>query len=170
MSLLSADAILIEGVFKKLIVRFGVTDFISEPLPFHYTNYYAAELGADLIRHIISFERLILPDLLPSIKLGTNAVEDSLADERGNRRINIDPGYIALSHLILATCKGFAHRPYLRDGVYADLTLIFRSQTFQALEWTFPDYGSGEMINLLNTIRKNYLAQLRRISHGSTPS
>ena len=91
------------------------------------------------------------------------------ADAQEQRRINIDPGYIALSHVILATCKGFSHRPYLRDGVYADLTLIFRAQSFQALEWTFPDYGSAEMIELLNTIRGSYLKQLRAVKSEDVP-
>ena len=57
--------------------------------------------------------------------------------EGGKRRLNIDPGYIAQAHLILATGKGFSHRPYLRDGIYADLTLIFQDGTFRSLPWTY---------------------------------
>jgi hypothetical protein len=160
MSLLSADSTLIEMVDSELEARFGVIDFRSEALPFHFTDYYEAELGKHLLRRMVSFDKLINPDALPSIKIATNALEDAHADERGRRRVNIDPGYISLAHLILATCKGFAHRPYLRDGVYADLTLIFRAQSFQALEWTFPDYRSHEMLRVLNTMRKNYRAQI----------
>jgi hypothetical protein len=118
-------------------------------------------MGAGLSRRLVSFRNLISPDALPQIKLATNAMEAANAGDQGRRRINIDPGYIALSHVVLATCKGFSHRPYLRDGVYADLTLIFRAQTFQALEWTFPDYGSAQMIQIFNTIRGSYLNQLR---------
>lgn len=160
-SLLTAERALVEPVCGGLVERFGAVDFTSEPLPFQYTRYYEPEMGAGLIRHLVSFQELISADLLPSIKRATNSIEDTFADDCGRRRINIDPGYVALSHVILATCKGFAHRPYLRDGVYADLTLIFRAQTFRALEWTFPDYGSAEMIQLLNTIRDGYLKQLR---------
>jgi hypothetical protein len=126
-------------------------------------------MGADLRRRLVSFQNLIAPDTLPEIKLATNALENACADEQEKRRINIDPGYIALAHVILATCKGFSHRPYLRDGVYADLTLIFRAQSFQALEWTFPDYGSAEIIDLLNTIRSNYLSQWRAVKSKDVP-
>jgi len=163
MSLLSADHRLIEQSCTGLCSSYGPLDFASELLPFRYTRYYEAEMGADLRRRLVSFQNLIPPDTLPEIKLAANAMEAASADEQGRRRINIDPGYIALSHIILATCKGFSHRPYLRNGVYADLTLIFRAQSFQALEWTFPDYGSPEMIALLNTMRGNYLHQLREM-------
>ena len=63
---------------------------------------------SDLMRRMVSFEKLISPDVLPAIKLATNAIEHRLADDQGKRKINIDTGYIALSHLVLATCKGFA--------------------------------------------------------------
>ena len=161
MSLLSADPRLIDQACTELCSRYGPRDFMSELLPFHYTRYYAAEMGDDLRRRLVSFEKLIAPDTLPEIKRATNAMEAACADEQGKRRINLDPGYMALSHIILATCKGFSHRPYLRDGVYADLTLIFRAHSFQALAWTFPDYGSPEMIQLLNAVRSSYLNQLR---------
>jgi len=169
MSLLSAHPRLIDEVCTDLSSRFGPLDFMSELLPFRYTRYYESEMGADLRRRLVSFQNLIAPDTLPEIKLATNALENACADEQEKRRINIDPGYIALSHVILATCKGFSHRPYLRDGVYADLTLMFRAQSFQALEWTFPDYGSAEMIQLLNTIRGSYLNQLRAVKSEDVP-
>ena len=75
--------------------------------------------------------------------------------------MNIDPGYIAKAHLILATGKGYSHRPYLRDGIYADLTLIYRNKAFQPLPWTYPDYASGEMIGMLTRIREKYFLQLK---------
>jgi hypothetical protein len=127
-------------------------------------------MGAELQRRLVSFEQLIAPDTLPEIKNATNLLEAARADEKGGRRINIDPGYISLAHVILATCKGFSHRPYLRDGVYADLTLIFRAHSFQALEWTFPDYGSAGMIALLNTLREKYLQQLRTMNSAAPPA
>ncbi len=164
MSLLTGMPQLIGTVCEVLRVQFGPIDFMSEALPFHFTSYYEAELGSNLIRRMISFQNLIAPELLPDIKLTTNSLEQRFTDERGNRTINIDPGYIALAHLILATGKGFAHRPYLRDGIYADLTLIFQAHTFRPLAWTFPDYRSAEMISLLNTLRTHYLTQLRSMT------
>jgi hypothetical protein len=97
---------------------------------------------------------------LPDIKLATNDIEDrSALDKR--RQINIDPGYISKAHLILATGKGYTHRPYLRDGIYADLTLIYQGKKFCPLPWTYPDYAEGEQISMFSKIRAKYLSQLK---------
>jgi len=151
---------LISIVIKELSGKFGETDFVSEVFPFEFTSYYEGEMGKGLIRRFISFNEIVSPDRLPNIKLYTNETEDSLLDGQGNRRANIDPGYISLSHLILATGKGYAHRPYLRDGIFADLTLIYKDKSFCALDWTFPDYRSKEIIELMNTVRRKYMFQL----------
>jgi len=161
-SILTGGHDLVEKVCEKLTSRFGPIDFISEALPFNFTDYYEKEMGKALFRYLISFKKLISPDLLPSIKLYTNEIEEIFLREDSTRRVNIDPGYISLHHLILATCKGFSHRPYLRDGVYADMTLIFQGKTFSPLAWTFPDYGSDELIGLLNNIRTMYYKQLKK--------
>jgi hypothetical protein len=169
MSLLSNQEMQIKNAIKELTTIFGSIDFMSEALAFYFTDYYEEEFGRGLFRHLISFHKLITPDALPAIKLATNAKEEAFLDKNGKRSINIDPGYIAPCHFILATCKGFSHRPYLRDGVYADLTLIFRakSKSFQPLQWTFPDYGSKETISLLNKLRKMYLDQLKALPKES---
>ena len=75
--------------------------------------------------------------------------------------MNIDPGYIAKAHLILATGKGYSHRPYLRDGIYADLTLIYCNKAFQSLPWTYPDYAGEEMIGIFTRIRDKYVLQVK---------
>lgn len=160
-SILSSEQVLADRVQEKLVARYGSPDFVSPALPFHYTDYYEAEIGKNLFRRLLSFEDLISPEALPGIKLYTNSLESELARQDGTRQVNIDPGYISLWHLILATCKAFAHRPYLRDGVYADLTLLYRGKTFTALDWTFPDYRSEEMIVLLNGIRERYYQQVK---------
>lgn len=100
-------------------------------------------------------------DSLPQIKRSTNGLEEKYANSLGNRRINIDPGYICLEHAVLATTKGYAHRPYLREGIYVDLTLIYRNKSFQALEWTYPDYRQQEVIGLFNQFRKKYADDLK---------
>jgi hypothetical protein len=79
----------------------------------------------------------------------------------GQRRVNIDPGYLAKAHLILATGKGYTHRPYLRDGIYADVTLMYRDKKFHSLPWTYPDYAGEEMMGMLVRIREKYILQLR---------
>jgi len=156
----SEDEFLHQGI-KDLDLTFGEVDFMSERLPFHFTEYYTQEMGKNLFRHFITFKNLISIPLLPDIKHSTNHLEEKFATPIGSRRLNIDPGYICLEHVILATTKGYAHRPYLRDGIYADLTLIYWNKSFQPLEWTYPDYRQEEVIGLFNQFRKRYVEDLK---------
>jgi len=160
------DDIFQQGV-KDLRSGFGEADRISERLPFDLTDYYTPEMGKPLFRHFITFERLIPIPILPDIKQDTNRLEEKYAALDGKRRINIDPGYMCLEHVILATTKGYTHRPYLRDGIYADLVLIYRQKSFQPLEWTYPDYCQEKVIALFNQFRKEYLENLRGGKHRS---
>jgi len=160
MSLFSREEALINDALVILSGHYGEADYISPFLRFDYTDYYAEETGTNLERRFVSFAELIRPETLADIKILTNALEDRFS-EAGKRRLNIDPGYIAHAHLILATGKGYTHRPYLRDGIYADLTLIYQEGTFRGLPWTYPDYGSPDVISMLNTLRRRYSEKLK---------
>jgi hypothetical protein len=156
----SEDGIFDDGV-EDLRSTFGEIDTVSERFPFDLTDYYTREMGKPLFRRFITFGRLIPIPTLPDVKLATNRLEEKYAQRNGGRRINIDPGYLCLEHVILATTKGYTHRPYLRDGIYADLTLIYRNKSFQPLEWTYPDYRKEAVITLFNESRKKYFEDLR---------
>ena len=168
-SLFSGDERLLGDAVQALSERYGRADFISAPAPFTYTDYYEKEFGGSLIRRFVAFERLIRPEALPDVKIWTNALEKRLV-AGGRRRVNIDPGYLAKAHLILATGKGYTHRPYLREGIYADLTLIYRDKSFPPLPWTYPDYAGGEVIGMLTRIRDKYLLQLKGKAAGFGPA
>ncbi|MCK9230296.1 MAG: DUF4416 family protein [Syntrophales bacterium] len=144
---------------------YGKPDYISTVMPFDYTDYYTAEMGAGLKRRVVSFESLISPDGLPAVKKSTNGVEAALS-RKDRRRVNIDPGCLSTGHLLLATGKPYAHRPYLGDGVYGDLTLIYRGGFFQELPWTYPDYREPSMISMLARIREKYLKQLAAVKRN----
>ncbi|GBD37880.1 hypothetical protein HRbin37_00119 [bacterium HR37] len=150
----------IKDCINILKEKFGEIDFISEVMPFNFTSYYEKEMGKDLLRQIISFKRLIKREELIEIKITTTEIEEKFSIE-GKRMFNLDPGYIAPEHLILATGKGYYHRPYLGKGVYADLTLIYRQRDFQPLEWTYPDYRGEELRGVFREIRKKYMSDLR---------
>jgi len=160
-SVLASGTIMMNRALMALSDLCGSFDFISVLLPFDYTDYYAVEMGSPLLRRFVFFERLIGPETLPDVKIVTNGIEESLTGQNGRRQVNIDPGYIALAHLILATGKGYTHRPYLRDGIYADLTLIFRDRSFKPLPWTYPDYLDEKMIEMFNRNREKYVIQLK---------
>ena len=141
--------------------RYGPVDFMSEPLSFDYTDYYEREMGKNLKRRIASFRHLISPDPLPEIKIWTNELEGRFVNRRRGRIVNIDPGYLHSAKFILATGKDYSHRIYLRNGIYGDLTLMVQKGAFISLPWTYPDYASSPLIDLLTLLRKRYLWQLK---------
>lgn len=151
----------IDECIKKLEERFGETDFISDQYTFDFTSYYEEEMGKSLSRKFLSFKKLIKRDELIDIKIFTNNLEKKYSAQN-RRKINIDPGYIAQEHLILATGKGYYHRPYLGKGVYADLTLVYRNKEYQSLDWTYPDYSSEDIRRLLKILREKYILDLAK--------
>lgn len=133
----------------------------TAPEPFLHTTYYEREMGKGLLRHFLLFEDLRNREDLIRIKLRTNDMESDLAGAV-RRSINIDPGYLALEQVVLATTKGYAHRIYLGQGIFGDLTLIYTDGTYKPLPWTYPDYGGTELITLFNGWRDQYKIEVRR--------
>jgi hypothetical protein len=144
----------------KIVLRkkFGEIDFESQTLPFDHTDYYRKEFGRDLKRKFVSFKHLIPPQDLPKIKIATNKIEEKLSDG-GSRLINIDPGYLDLAKLVLASTKDYKHRIYLDRGIYSEITLFYQEETFKPWEWTYPDYKTAEYIAIFNQIRNIYAGQ-----------
>ena len=158
---LTAVPEILPTVYHQLTYQFGDIDYTSELLPFTSTNYYESEMGKDIHRQFISFENLIDPGTLAGKKLYTNQVEQTYFTEgTTQRRVNLDVGYICLAKLVLASTKDHAHRIYLSDGIYAEITLRYYQKTFQPWEWTYPDYRLPTYINIFNHIRTIYREQL----------
>jgi hypothetical protein len=137
----------------------GDIEELIGPLAFNFTRYYDAEMGAGIRRWLWVFSNLVDRAELARIKCLTNEIEQSYTMGT-KRRVNLDPGLMTLGNFVLATGKNNAHRIYLRDGIFADLTLIFRSGSYRPLEWTYPDYAAAELIGILNRLRKNYKCTL----------
>ncbi len=167
-SILSGRPELIEKAMERLAQRFGKVDYLSPLLPFDHTDYYEKEMGGGLVRRIVSYQELIMPDELPDIKLLTNSLEDEFLSADGRRRINIDPGYLALDKVVLASCKNYSHRIYLKDGVYAEVTLRYsaRNREYTAFDWTYPDYRDTSLRGLFGEIRRRYATQIGRGGRG----
>ena len=138
---------------RTLQETFGPLDFITQPEPFTFTTYYDREMGPGLMRQTIAFLDLVDPATLADVKAGTNAVEQRFA-RQDSRTINIDPGILCEERLVLATGKNFTHRIYLRDGIYADLTLIYQKGSYRALPWTYPDYQTPRLLHFLGALRQ----------------
>jgi len=150
-----------ENIFaaeKTLASKYGQIDIESAVIPFDFTDYYNSKMGMGLLRKWVSFKKLILPSDLSCIKLKTNKIEDKTAQE-SKRKVNIDPGYINLSKVVLASTKDFSHRIYLDNNIYAEITLIYKQKEFVSLPWTYPDYKSKEAMKFLTETRQAFFKQ-----------
>lgn len=151
----------LKATIDMLIRKFGPVDFKSDIFEFKHTDYYYKEMGRPLYRHFVSFKKLISPDYLWKIKVYTNKEERKFL-EKGKRQVNIDPGYLDFSKLVLASAKDFSHRIYLNKGIYAEITLIYREGEYRAVEWTFPDYACLSYREIFRQIRGIYESQIRK--------
>jgi hypothetical protein len=150
-----------EKAKKAMTLKFGPADLESAEMEFNYTDYYGAEMGRGLKRRFLSFEKLIDPAALSTVKVFTDRIEKkNMRSGTHNRKVNIDPGLISLPKLVLATTKNFAHRIYIGNGIYAEVTLRYMAGHYTKLEWTYPDYASPEYTAVLNEIREIYRKQL----------
>ncbi|MCK4590427.1 MAG: DUF4416 family protein, partial [Candidatus Latescibacteria bacterium] len=135
----------LEETKAPLVEKFGSIELESETYPFTYSSHYEKEMGKGLIKQFVSFANLVEMDSLGKIKTATNRLEEDMAIRQGKqlrRTLNIDPGYLSLAQLVLATTKNYSHRIYLGGGIFAELTLIYRQGGFRPLDWTYPDYRS----------------------------
>jgi len=149
----------IADIDSRLTARFGAIDHKSREFDFIFTDYYAAEMGGDLKKRFYSFEKLILPGRLSDLKHATIEIEREFS-VGGNRTVNLDPGYLEESKLVLASTKNFSHRIYLRDDIWAEVTMRFARGKFLKHEWTYPDWSQDLAIDFLTKVRSDYKNQL----------
>ncbi len=154
------DKEVFERVMEILREKFGEWDFVCEEFSFSndFSTYYDEELGGEGKRRIYSFERLVDPSLQAEIKEYTNELEKEFS-VLGNRKINLDPGFINSGRLLLATTKEIGFRIPLKRGIYTELTLFYARGSWHKLPWTYRDYQSERVQTFLLGVRKKYLAQ-----------
>lgn len=146
-----------EKASRLLVKKFGKIDFESSILDFNFTNYYEKEFGRNLKRKFISFKELVRQDHLAGIKNLTIKIEKQLTDSAWKRKVNLDPGLLTDSKLVLASTKDFSHRIYLGNFIFAELTLSFQNKAFAPFPWTYPDYKTKDYIDFFNHARNLYM-------------
>jgi hypothetical protein len=156
--LFSSEAICAE-IENILLKKFGDVDYRTRNIPFVHTKYYR-DMGSPQYKVLISFRKLIQREDIVEIKLYTNKLEKRFT-ENNIRNVNIDPGYLTLSNVYLATCKEFFHRVYLRKGVYLENEYRFVAKRYQPWEWTYPDYQKSEYLYFFHEMRRLYSNQLK---------
>ena len=169
--LLSTSEYSRDRVKGRLEEYYGTSMWVGKTLPFTYTDYYNNEMGEGIERDFLAFENLIDPSELAEVKIRCNAIEEEFVDGAtpygagahgsaeglgtvAGRRVNIDPGLLSLGKLILASTKNHAHRIPLKEGIYGEVTLIYRDKSYRSLPWTYADYRSDEYLEVFHRLRK----------------
>lgn len=132
------------------------------------TTYYEREMGAGLRKQFVVFEGVFDPALLADRKLQSNAIEkqatcsvDQGVNLNVSRPVNIDPGYITLTKLVLASAKDRAHRIYLNHGIYAEECLYYLAGRWNSRPWTYPDYQRADFQAFFSRARDMLKSQIR---------
>ena len=170
-ALMSGQPELFEACERALREEFGPLDERSEPFAFDpYTSYYEREFGVGLEKRIVAARDLIAPERLAGIKLRTNRLELELTSpaaresDRAKRAVNVDPGYLNDSKVVLATTKDQAHRIYVGRGIFEEVTLNYRrsSRGYEPNPWTYPDYAAPGRLEFFGRLREVYREQIER--------
>ncbi|MCL6584135.1 MAG: DUF4416 family protein [bacterium] len=163
--LLLADLCLLDEVERRLESVFGPIDLQSEIIPFSHSDYYCPEMGKQILRLWVSFSELSDPGNLACWKIEANGLEMIWAhreEGKARRQVNIDPGYVTDSKVILASTKDYSHRIYLGHGIYAEITLGYRrNKGWQSFDWTYPDYREKAAADFFTLMRNSLLAKRR---------
>jgi uncharacterized protein DUF4416 len=162
--LLSPDTTLLTQAAATLQESYGSVDVESAVFPWDTTNYYREEMGENLLRKFVAFEPLVSPEALVRIKQETNTLEGTLSGATSPstpRRVNLDPGYLDATKLVLASTKNQAHRIYLAQGIYAEVTLLYHHGGFHPFLYTYADYRWPDTHEFLRRARSRYLEQIR---------
>ena len=149
---------------ERLERMYGPVALACPPFDFHHTAYYEPAMGRGLRKCLFAFRDLVAPDCLPAVKLHTNAVEAELAalgTYPEPRPLNLDPGVLSLGKFVLATTKDQAHRVYLRDGIFAEVTLRYHAGAWQPWPWTYADYRLPCVHAFLDQARDYYRQRLQ---------
>ncbi len=125
-----------EPLLKK---HFGEALFKSSSLPWNFSEYYNNELQPPLFRNFLFFKDIVDPPSLVDAKLATIEIESRFSIN-GRRSINLDPGYLTLAKVVLASRKNYSHRINLGKGVFAELELFYKDGRFNPMPYTYYDY------------------------------
>ncbi|MBI2920477.1 MAG: DUF4416 family protein [Planctomycetes bacterium] len=151
----------LESARALLEAEWGPVALASAPRPWTESSYYEPEMGPGLMRQFLGFEQPAGVDQLASLKSRAIALEARLAAGAPvPRPVNIDPGFVDANNLTLASTKRAGHRVWIGGGIWAEITLLFRSGAFQPLPWTYPDFRRPESLEWLAAFRKLSLPRL----------
>ena len=162
--ILAADENSLTHAVQLIEKNFGPSDLKSQIWPFIHTNYYADEMGDNVLKQFVTIEKLIHPQKIAKIKHKTNKMEMKLAKQLNtnfSRPVNLDPGYIESAKLVLATTKNFSHRIYIGKNMFAEVTLAYNKGKWEGFKFTFPDHKDDRYHPFFSKVRDKLKQQLK---------
>ncbi|WP_146533626.1 DUF4416 family protein [Rubripirellula reticaptiva] len=161
-----------DWAIERISPYWGPVTATSDSVPFEAGGFYDASMGVGLTKTLIAFGDYQDPGGLADWKVQTNLWESDYAalgrhDE--TRPINLDAGYFSQAKLVLATIKDRDHRIYLRDGIFAEVTLNYVGKRWVHHRWSYPSYRTTEVatfaLRLRADLRQHLEAtgQIRRV-------
>ena len=153
----------LELALKRIEEEFGGIEEVSKEFYFPFLeNYYGKEMGSPLKKVYLSLKGLKDKGELVEVKLKSIEIEKELSQE-GKRTVNLDPGYVDESQLILASHKRRGARVYLGRGIYAEIELLFVYGDFRPIYWTYKDYRHPEVRAFFKKVRKSFLKERKAL-------
>ena len=159
-----AQSVELEGILDAIAGIIGKVEQRCEVFEFDHTGYYAEEMGDGLRKVFASFQGLIHPGRLSEMKKKTTNELEAVWSEHERRKVNLDPGYVTMAKVVMASAKDFAHRVYIGDGIYGDVQLQYRDHGFRVQPWTFPDYQTQIALSFFEDVRKALYEEVK--THG----
>jgi len=132
-----------------------------------FTDYYEKEFGKNLQKQFFVMKEPIDLQDFAKVKIWSNELETETAKSDSGRlvrTIDLDPGYLELSKLVLYSTKNFSHRVFTTDGIFGEVTMIYEHGKFKLLPWTYPDYSWDENVKFLMAMRDRIVRTSRQIA------
>jgi hypothetical protein len=148
---------------ERLAGLWGTLEPEDAAVAFEAEDYYSEAMGEGLQKVMVAATAVRDPAELADWKLATNALEAECAASGRwpeGRPLNLDPGYISQSKLVLATVKDRDHRLYLRDGIFAEVTLRRLRSGWVDNPWTYRDYRGSQVKAFAEACRSRLRAHL----------
>lgn len=164
-AVISRHPVAIHWAIDELTKRWGPVTHHSESLPFVAGGYYDQQMGSGLQKVLVGFADLQEPSGLADWKIETIQMEKLYAESSEHeeqRPLNLDCGYVTQAKLVLATTKDRDHRVYLRDGMFAEVTLNYVAKEWVHHRWTYPDYRTDSVTAFVQKCREHVRDHIRQ--------
>ncbi len=121
------------------------------------SELYKEEMGDNLLRRFLSFDKDVDRGSLVELKSVCQKIEmmfSDVVDDYNFRTVNIDPCILTPYNIVMASHNEANYHIYLKDGVFAELALIYNRGQYLRLPWTNSDFCDEEAINFFSRVRE----------------